>query len=209
MKHFRRILALAFALVIIASCMAFGAGTLIVSPAQNSIIDTDTLLVSVKLTEKQTVRVTVYEEKTAVKLEKPAEDGKLYEYLSVDASWFTEGDLALIADGKLKDKDDKDILLSDGETKVPKYTDMVFAEAVSYTNTKSVGLYTKQLSGLTPGLYKVKVETLAADGTVSETLFNLVAVKNKAEENADELFTDANNGAIKTAIQTIINKIFK
>lgn len=208
MKHFRRILALVFTMVLLASCLALAAGTLIVSPTQNSIIDTDTMLVSVKLTEKETIRVTVFEEKTAIKLETPAEDGSLYEYQSVNAANFTEEDLALIAAGKIKDEEGKDILLSDG-SKIVVYTDIVFAEPVNYENTKSVGFYTKQLSDLKPGLYKIKVDVLGEKDIVTETLFNLVAVKEKKADAAGEIFTTANNGTIKTTIQNIINKIFK
>ena len=207
MKHSRRILAVAAAVVLLMASLSFASGALIVRPAQNSIIDTDTLLVSVKLTDKETVIITVFEEKISVKLDKPNEDGKSYELVSVDPSAFTEEDLALIAEGKLKDENGKDILLSDG-TKLIKYVDSVFAETESYTNTKSVGIYTKQLSDLTPGLYKVKVDVLGNDGATVSSLFNIVAVKEKTEKT-EEIFNAQQNSGIKTTIQSILNKIFK
>ena len=215
--HSRRVLALVVALVMLAASFAFAAAPIIVSPVQNSIIYTDTLLVSVKLTEKQSVNITVFEEQDKNEIQKIKdpkatnilkEDNKIYELLSVDASTFTEDDLKLIAAGAEKDEKGKEILLSGGG-KIKSYVDTVFAEKVTYTNTKSVGIYTKQLSGFKPGLYKVQVEVLDKDSKVTDTFFNLVAVKEPKKEDAADPLNDTQQGAVKTVIQNIINTIFK
>lgn len=215
--HSRRVLALVVALVMLTASFAFAAAPIIVSPVQNSIIYTDTLLVSVKLTEKQSVNITVFEEQDKNEIQKIKdpkatnilkEDKKIYELLSVDASTFTEDDLKLIAAGVAKDEKGKEILLSGGG-KIKSYVDTVFAEKVTYTNTKSVGIYTKQLSGFKPGLYKVQVEVLDKDGKVTETFFNLVAVKEPKKEDAADPLNDTQQGTVKTVIQNIINTIFK
>ena len=210
MNHPRRIAALVIALIMIASSFVFASSAIIVSPAQNSIVDTDTLLVSVKVLEKQSVNITVYEETIAQEVKctdgkAVYKDGKkVFEFLSEDVSKFTEDDLALIAAGKTKDDKGKDILLSDG-SKIKTYSDVVFAETVKYENTKSVGIYTKQLSDLQPGLYKVKVELLDEEGKISETIFNLVAVKEAENQN----LLNSKDSGIKTTIQSIVKKILK
>ena len=217
MKHSKRVLAMITALVMLACSFAFAGGALIVTPAQNSIIYTDTLLVSVKLTEKQSVNITVFEEQDKVEITEikdPAatnilkEDDKIYELVSVDASSFTVEDLGLIAAGVTKDEKGNDILLSSGGA-IKTYVDTVFGEKATCTNTKSATIYTKQLSGFKPGLYKVQVDVLDNEGKVAETIFNLVAVKRPEDEPKEDPLNDAQGGKIKTVIQNIIDAIFK
>ena len=162
MLRIRRITAIILAIAVLATGFVFADAAAIVSPAANSIVYTDSLLVSVKVTELKTIRVSVYAEKVT-------SGDKL---VNADVSKFTEADLK-------------------AATGDPKYTDVLLADPAEYTNTLEIGFYTKQIA-VSPGLYKVKAETLETvmewpEGAVepvektivTETKSSLVAVKKK------------------------------
>ena len=187
MRQVRRIASLILVFAMLATSFVFADAAAIVSPAANSIVYTDSLLVSVKVTELKIIRVSVYAEKiySGDKLVTP------------DVSKFTEADLKAAAGSG-------------------KYTDVLLGEAATYTNTVEIGFYTKQIS-VTPGLYKVKAETLETvmewpEGAtepvekviVIETKSSLVAVKKKPVEEKPQVFQNNSTGAV-----TFIRKILK
>ena len=176
-KRAARIIALMLCLLLAAGTASFAAS--VVSPAANSIIYSDSMLVSVKVTDKATIRVTVYEEK-----QKDA-SGTL---VSVDVADMTSSDLSSL-DSK-------------------KYTDSVFSTAATYTNTGDVGFYTKQLTNVKPGLYKVKVETLGENDSVVSTISCFTAVKQKEEKQDQNIFQNQTTTALQF-IQNLIKKVFK
>ncbi len=192
MRHGKRIIALMLVFAMLATGFVFAADAAsIVSPAANSIVYTDSLLVSVKVTELKTVRVSVYEEKVT--------SGDAL--VSADVSGFTEEDLKAAS----------------GDAQ---YTDVLLGEAAEYTNTVEIGFYTKQIA-VTPGLYKVKAETLETvmewpEGAtepvekiiVTEAVSSLVAVKVKPAEEKPQVFQDNSTGAI-TFIRKILKNLFK
>ena len=63
MLRIRRITAIILAIAVLATGFVFADAAAIVSPAANSIVYTDSLLVSVKVTELKTIRVSVYAER--------------------------------------------------------------------------------------------------------------------------------------------------
>lgn len=176
-KRFARIIALMLCLLIMAGTASFAAS--VVSPAANSIVYSDSLLVSVKVTDKSTIRVTVYEEK------QKDSSGNL---VSVDVADMTSSDISGLD--------------------LKKYTDSVFSAAATYTNTSDVGFYTKQLSSVKPGLYKVVVETMGENETVVSTISSLVAVKQKEEKQDQNIFQNQTTTALQF-IQNLIKKVFK
>ena len=191
MLHIRRILAMLLVFAVLSTSFIFADAAAIVSPAANSIVYTDSLLVSVKVTELKTVRVSVYAERVT-------SGDKL---VNADVSKFTEEDLKAAA----------------GD---PKYTDVLLADPADFTNTVEIGFYTKQIS-VTPGLYKVKAETLETvmewpEGAVepvektiiTETKSSLVAVKKKPTEEKTQVFQNNSTGAI-TFIRKILKGLFK
>ena len=191
MRQIRRIASLILVIAILATGIVFADAAAIVSPAANSIVYTDTLLVSVKVTELKTIRVSVYAEKVV-------SGDKL---VNADVSKFTEADLKAAAGSG-------------------KYTDVLLGEAATYTNTVEIGFYTKQIS-VSPGLYKVKAETLETvmewpEGAtepvektiVTETKSSLVAVKKKAVEEKPQVFQNNSTGAV-TFIRKILKDLFK
>ena len=187
MRQIRRIVSLILVFAMLSTGIVFADAAAIVSPAANSIVYTDSLLVSVKVTELKTIRVSVYAEKVV-------SGDKL---VNADVSKFTEADLKAAAGSG-------------------KYTDVLLGEAATYTNTVEIGFYTKQIA-VTPGLYKVKAETLETvmewpEGAtepvekiiVTETKSSLVAVKKKPVEEKPQVFQNNSTGAV-----TFIRKILK
>lgn len=187
MRQIRRIVSLILVFAMLSTGIVFAAAAAIVSPAANSIVYTDSLLVSVKVTELKTIRVSVYAERVV-------SGDKL---VNADVSKFTEADLKAAAGSG-------------------KYTDVLLGEAATYTNTVEIGFYTKQIA-VSPGLYKVKAETLETvmewpEGAtepvekiiVTETKSSLVAVKKKPVEEKPQVFQNNSTGAV-----TFIRKILK
>ena len=191
MRQIGRIVSMILVFAMLATGLVFAAdAAAIVSPAANSIVYTDSLLVSVKVTELKTIRISVYAEKVV-------SGDKL---VTPDVSKFTEADLKAAAGSG-------------------KYTDVLLGEAAEYTNTVEIGFYTKQIS-VTPGLYKIKAETLETvmewpEGAtepvekviVTETTSSLVAVKKKPEEKK-QVFQNNSTGAV-TFIRKILKVLFK
>ena len=191
MRQIRRIASLILVFAMLATSFVFADAAAIVSPAANSIVYTDSLLVSVKVTELKTIRVSVYAEKVV-------SGDKL---VNADVSKFTEADLKAAAGSG-------------------KYTDVLIGEAAEYTNTVEIGFYTKQIS-VQPGLYKIKAETLETvmewpEGAtepvekviVTETKSSLVAVKKKPVEEKKQVFQNNSTGAV-TFIRKILKGLFK
>lgn len=183
----------------------------IVSPQDSSIAYSDSLLVSVKLSDTKTVRITVYKEQTGEEKQVTGEDGSVQTetvYSDVDASKLTVNDLSAIAAGKKTDDSGKLITLSTGDG-IPDYHDSVFAESVEYTNqTSGIGFYTKKLTDVKPGLYKVVVETLEKGKDVSETVVSYTAVKEQQEEKKS-IFESISQSSTLKFLQNLLRGLFK
>lgn len=204
-----RITAIALIIVFVFTASAFAAS--IVSPADGSIAYSDSLLVSVKLSDKKTVRITVYKEQIGTSTEVIKDNGlRATEivYSDADASKLTEEDISLISAGKKFRENGEKILLSTDE-EIPDYHDSVFAEAVEYTNaTAGIGFYTKKLTNVGVGLYKVKVETLGSKNEVTETVVSYAAVKEKKEEKQG-IFGGASQSGALQFLQNFLRNLFR
>ncbi len=199
MKRFGRITALFMIVLLLCSSFAFAGAAAIVSPASNTIVYSDSLLVSVKVTEPKTVRIAVYEEK-----ETSGES-----LVSANVTAFTEADLALIAAAKAPAVQTTTAasILSDGSA-VKTYSSVAMGDAVTYTCDSTLGFYTKQISEVKPGLYRVQVETVNPDGTASEAVQSMVAVKVKPVEVKSAIFPAPQTGALRF-LQTFIRNMFR
>ena len=178
MKQLKRVAALTIVIVMLAVNFVFAADVSIVSPASNSIVYTDSLLVSVKVTEPKTIRVTVYEKRVK------AGDSSV----AADVSGVTSDNIAAYA--------------ADA-----KFSDVVISKAEDYTNTGEIGFYTKQISDVKPGLYKVVAQALDEKGNVVETVSSLIAIKAKPVEEP-VVFEQKQSAAVKL-LQNILQAIFK
>jgi len=201
-RKLAKILALSMCMLLLCSSVCFAVS--VVSPVANSIMYTDSVLVSVKLTEKATVNVTVYEEKdvTGVTVLNPA--GEL---VSVDVSKLKEEDLAILSTYRTAAENAEVPVLSDG-SKAKKYTDSVFCETVKYTNSGEIGFYTKQLTDVHPGLYRIQVDTLDDKGLITASTSSLIAVRQKEDEQKTNIFQNQNTSAFQF-IQNLLKKVFK
>lgn len=207
MKRVGRTITFITLLVMVCSGIAFAGAAAIVSPATNTIVYSDNLLVSVKVTEPKTVRVTIYEEK----------DVNNEQYVSVNVTNLTETDLGIIATGPTPLATSVAAVsmagtssasaLSDG-TPVKSYTSVIIGETASYTCTSQLGFYTKQINNVTPGLYRVQVDTVDAAGLATETTNSLVAVKAKPAIEKSNIFETPQTGALQF-LQNLLKSIFR
>lgn len=203
MKRTLRVIAGVLAALLMSSLLSFAAVATIVSPATNAILYSDSILVSVKVTDARTVRVTVFEEK----------EQKGEELVAAAVASFNEKDLALIAAKKIRGLNglpapgEGDGTTSDGQA-VKSYVSTTISPAADYVCGDALGFYTKKVSDLKPGLFRVQVDTLQADGTIAETAHSLVAVKTKPPEEKSAIFPTPQPGAFQF-LQTILKSIFR
>lgn len=196
MKEFKRITAFVLTLLMLASCFAFASEATIVSPSANSVTSSDSLLISVKFTDVTEASITVYEQKikevviltTGSAVKGTETTYAAVTYNKIDTTGYEEENLASVS-------------------AIKGVTDRLYMAAQTYVGKESVGFYTKQLTNVKPGVYKIEVKIKDANGKVVETQSSLVAVKEKVQEEAD-VFETKQASPIKI-IQTILKSIFK
>ena len=188
--------------------LCYGASAQIVSPSANNVIYSDSVLISVKVTEKETVKIEMLQvlEETAPETYLTATDGAITTvpaiYSPLSSAGVSSADLAKIADGTRQTEDGTPVLLSDGD-QVGVYKDKSYMSPVDYTNEAEVGFYTKQVQDVTPGVYKVQVSC------GEEQTSTLVAVnKKKPAEQKTSIFTNQSSGTVKY-IQTFLKSLFR
>lgn len=226
MKNLKRITAFVLTLVMLFCTVSFAAdpAASIVSPIANSVSTSDSILVSVKLNKACTVRVTVYEQKIKVVEEKisPAAVGtELVSGAAVSKAAIetvtapalaTEAATAVTSYTSVtyKSVDTTSFEAIDlvSNPALETYVDRIYLSPVTYTSTEKIGFYTRQLTGVKPGLYKIKVQVLDEKGNVSETTSSLIAVKEKPAAEEKVVFEQKQSGAIKV-LQNLLKSIFK
>lgn len=80
----------------------------------------------------------------------------------------------------------------------------------TYESTGSLQFYNKQISDVSPGLYRIKVDVLNKSDavTASSVLRTLVMPKNTELVNGNDIFQSQQTGALKW-IQNLLKSIFK
>ena len=207
MNRIKRITAIVIMACLMCSSFVFAGAAAIVSPAANTIVYSDSFLVSVKIAEPKTVRVTIYEQKEL-------NNDQLF---SVNVVNMSTEDLALLAKGPApvitgeaaatEAEVSAVAQLSDG-TVVKDYISVALTEAATYTCTGTLGFYTKQIDNVKPGLYKIEVETLNAAAEVTEVTNSFVAVKVKPVAEKVNIFETPQTGALQF-LQTLLKNIFR
>ncbi len=219
-------------LLALGTCVCFASPT-VVSPGANSVHDGDSILVSVKLTEKQTIRVSVIRQMEEVKAavyettvdeagNEQTKEVSPAEYKPYDASKLTEADVALLAAGETKDAKGNPIKLSNGSAVKTLYGETV-SGPVDYKNVSDLGFYTKQISSLKPGLYVIQVDVLGkkieqkegeeaseGDYEIIESVKSYVALKEKPKETpvADNGIFSTRNTALQF-LQNLLRSLFR
>lgn len=201
MKDLKRILAFTLTLVLLASVFAFALPdqtiVSIVSPAANSVLTSDKLLVSVKLTNPGSAKITVYEQciknveilSTGSAVDKTYSTYASISYSSVDTTSFEAIDLT-------------------SNAALATYVSRVYKPAEIFTISDKIGFYTKQISDVKPGLYKVVAQSLDENGRAVETVSSLIAVKEKPAAEDTAVFEQKQSGALKL-LQNLLQAIFK
>jgi hypothetical protein len=196
MKKFKRVIAFVLTMLMLATSFSFAASAGIVSPQANTITTSDSLLVSVKLTEPGSVKISFIEKKL-----------RHVDILSTGSA--IDGTYATYAAVSYQSVDTKDISSEDlmDNSNFNKYYDRYFAKTVTYTSEEKIGFYTRQFTNVKPGLYKIVVDTLGEGDKIVETTYSYIAVKEK-DENQSQLFEQKQTGALKV-LQNLLKSLFK
>lgn len=152
----------------------------IVNPVGSSTIYSSNLLISVKIAKPKTIRVKVTEEKKKVN----------------EVLYAATLDEVLKSDAAKREGRAGTVMVS-----VP------LGEYDTYTSSNNLSFYTRKYEKVTPGVYRIRVETLSA-GQVVYSSENLVAVREKevAATNT-EIFTTSQSGTTQF-LQNLLKTIF-
>lgn len=184
-KAMSLILTLMLILSTVVSAAASDPAVTIISPASETIVSSDSLLISVKITRPSTIRVGVYEEKQIKGDQQVSVDVNNLEALQAAA----KGASATSKVGSSLKFVSRDVMAPE-----------------TFTSGNTLSFYTKQINDVTPGLYKVRVETVDGKGKVLYVTQNLVAVKG-VEKGKSDLF-EANQSGVSQFLQNLLKTIF-
>lgn len=152
----------------------------IVNPTVSSTIYSTNLLISIKMTQPKTIRVKVTEEKKKV-------NDVLY---STTIEEITKAEAAREA-GKA----------------AATIVSIPIGDADTYVSANSLSFYTKKFEKVTPGAFRIRVETISG-GQVTHASESLVMMKEKPLETTDaKIFTTSQSGATQF-LQNLLKTIF-
>lgn len=203
----KRIIAIVIIAMLMCSSFVFAGAAAIVSPAANMIVYSDSFLVSVKIAEPKTVRISIYEQKEL----------NNEQLTSVNVVNMSSEDLAVIAQGPppaitgeatATEVEVATVASLSANISAKQYISVALAEPTTYTCTGMLGFYTKQIDNVKPGLYKIEVQTLNAAGEATETTNSFVAVKVKPVAEKINIFETPQTGALQF-LQTLLKNIFR
>lgn len=153
----------------------------IVNPVNESLVYSDSLLVSVKVTQPKTIRVFVSEKKQTV-------DG---EDVSIDVTKLMTGSVTTAAELL---KNAKNVQVCDSE---------------KFACANNLSFFTKQVNNLDPGVYEIQVDTLNNAGEKTYSSTSLVAMMGKqATEDQSKIIDTAQNGTLNF-FKDLIKNLFK
>ncbi|MBQ6948497.1 MAG: hypothetical protein IJN41_02320 [Firmicutes bacterium] len=217
MKHKRMmVFVLAFMMLFstIVSAAASDPAVTIISPVVESVVNSDSLLVSIKITQPETIRVSVYEEKQMVGEELVSVDVSTVEsapaapveVTSVAPAPVVDGTAATEAPAVAAAAAEPVNATASGVTASFVSQEVMAPETFTCTNTLS--FYTKQINNVTPGLYKVKVDTINEASEVLYSTETLVVVKGVASEAEKTDLFESNQSGISQFLQNLLKNIF-
>ncbi|MBO5666362.1 MAG: hypothetical protein J6S45_02830 [Firmicutes bacterium] len=172
---------------------------IIVSPAVDTVVNSDSLLISIKITKPETIKVSVFEEKQLFGEELKSVDVNNIETLEAAT---TATASSVTVDGAVTTTS----VTASGVT--TKFVSEEIMVPETFTTTNTLSFYTKQLNDVTPGLYKVKVDTIDAEGKVLYSTENLVVVKGVANETEKTDLFETNQSGISQFLQNLLKSIF-
>lgn len=152
----------------------------IVNPTVNSTIYSTNLLISIKVTQPRTIKVKVTEEKKKIN----------------DVLYSTTIDEIQKAETARQEGKPAAAIVS-----VP------IGVADTYTSVNNLSFYTKKFENVTPGAFKITVETISG-GQVIHSSESLVMMKEKQVETTDaKIFSTSQSGATQF-LQNLLKSIF-
>ena len=196
MKHAKftaLILVLILMFTTICASAASDPAVTIISPASETVVCSDSLLISVKITKPETIKVYLYEEKQVAGDKLISVDVNNLEALqtAADAAASTQATASVTASGVTTSFVSQEIMIPE-----------------TFTSTNTLSFYTKQINNVTPGLYKLKVDTVDTDGKVLYSSQNLVVVKGVASETEKSDLFESNQSGISQFLQNLLKTIF-
>jgi len=81
--------------------------------------------------------------------------------------------------------------------------------AESFTSTNSLSFYTKKVENVTPGVYKITVDTISEDGKVLYTNLNPVEIKPKEDNPAEPPGAESQPSGPAQFLKNLLKIIFK
>ena len=170
-------------MMLLSTLVSFAApdpNVLIVNPTASSTIYSTNLLISVKVSQPKTIRVNVTEEKKKIN----------------DSYYATTIDEILKAE-----------LAREAGKPAATFVSIPVEEADTYVSQNYLSFYTKRFEKVTPGTYRIRVETLV-NGQVVYSSESLVMMKEKLAETTDaKIFISTQSGATQF-LQNLLKSIF-
>lgn len=170
-------------MILLSTVVSFAApdpSVIIVNPTASSTIYSTNLLISVKVTQPKTIRIKVMEEK------KKVNDN----YYSTTIDEIQKADQAREA-GK----------------PASTFVSIPVGETDTYVSQNYLSFYTKRFEKISPGTYRIKVETLV-NGQVIYSTESLVMMREKVVETTDaKIFISSQSGATQF-LQNLLKSIF-
>ena len=160
----------------VSSSAAGDPSVVLVNPATNSTVYSNNILISIKLSQPKTIRVSVFEEKQ-------------------------------IVNGTLSAVNINTITTSNGGLNTAKLNSQPVGVPVDFIGKNNLSFYTKQINGLKPGLYRIRIDTIDSAGNKTYTSNSYVAVKEKTEEANAKIFDSPQSGTMQF-LQNLLKNIF-
>ena len=149
---------------------------ILVNPKSNSTVHSNNLLISVKLTQPKSIKVSVFEEKQVV-------------------------------NGTLSAVNVNTLTTSNGSINNASFTPVAVGVPAKFESKNNLSFYTKQINGLKPGLYRIRIDTLDTSGKEIFTRNSYVVVKEKSEEAEAKIFETPQSGTMQF-LQNLLKTIF-
>lgn len=96
---------------------------------------------------------------------------------------------------------------ANGTVNSSNFQSILKADLTTFTSSNNLSFYTKQINGLTPGLYRIRIDTLDSSGKSIYSRNSYVAVKEKTEEADAKIFDTPQSGTMQF-LKNLLNTIF-
>ncbi len=99
------------------------------------------------------------------------------------------------------------LISADGTLNTSNLTSVSVITPSAFTCTNNLSFFTKQINGLKPGLYRIKIDTVDSAGKIIYTQNSYVALKEKPAESEANIFETPQSGTMQF-LQNLLKSIF-